>query len=188
MGEGWREGIECPGPQGRERWPGMCGWETTHHKIQTQGGEQARHPHAWVRVVSLHLWCSPCQVYTDSSLWNPEKGRVCPSPKDKLLAPDWARLPCLLLPPSMEQAKSSLPGKVGRKTGWLCSHLIPGVPHIRNRTSLRADLPFLDLFRSFVRQDGLGCYFFRRSSLIWIVMIIKSRLYDSYAILLHLSR
>lgn len=167
---------------------GCSGRGSIHHKIQTQGGEQARHQHAWVWVVSPHLWCSPCLLHSDSSLRIPEKERVCSSPKDKFLAPDWARLPCLLLPPSMEQAKPSLLGKVGRKTGWFWSHLIPGVPHIRNRTSLRPDLPFLDLFKSFAKQDDLGWYFFRRSSLIWIVVIIKPRPYDSYAILLHLSR
>lgn len=167
---------------------GCSGRGTIHHKIQTQGGEQARHRHAWVRVVSPRLRCSPCPLHSDSSLWIPEKERVCSSPKDKFLAPDWARLPCLLLPPSMEQAKPSLPGKAGRKIGWFLPHLTPGVPHTGNRTSLGPDLPFLDWFRSFARQDGLGWYFFRRSSLIWIVMIIKSRLYDSYAILLHLSR
>lgn len=34
MGEGWHEGIECPGPQGREIWPGVQ-WKGDHPSQDT---------------------------------------------------------------------------------------------------------------------------------------------------------
>ena len=40
MGEGWHEGIECPGPQGREIWPGVQ-WKGDHPSQYTNPGRRA---------------------------------------------------------------------------------------------------------------------------------------------------
>lgn len=40
MGKGWYEGIECPGPQGRERWPGML-WMGNHISQDTNPKRRA---------------------------------------------------------------------------------------------------------------------------------------------------
>ena len=49
MGEGWHEGIECPGPQDRERWPGVQ-WKGIHPSQDTNPRRRAGQASACLSV------------------------------------------------------------------------------------------------------------------------------------------